>query len=74
MTPRLPSSFIQRMSADRLVVLVIVLGLGFVATVLVPGLRLASELVNTSAALKWVGISSAIRPSSEPRSRRCAIV
>jgi two-component system, chemotaxis family, sensor kinase CheA len=52
MTPRL--TLTQRMSADRLVVLVILLGLGFVATVLVPGLRLSSQLVNTSAALKWV--------------------
>ncbi len=32
----------------------IFLGLGFVATVLVPGLKLSGELVNTSAALKWV--------------------
>src|ERR1700734_2353554 len=47
-------SFVAKLSADRLVVLVIFLGLGFVATVLAPGLRLSSQLVNTSAALKWV--------------------
>ena len=50
----LSRSFAAKLSADRLVVLVIFLGLGFVATVLVPGLRLSSQLVNTSAALKWV--------------------
>jgi PAS domain-containing protein len=50
----LPRSFAAKLSADRLVVLVVLLGLGFVATVLVPGLRLSSELVNTSAAVKWV--------------------
>jgi two-component system, chemotaxis family, sensor kinase CheA len=54
MSPRLPSSLARRIPANRLVVLVIVLGLGFVAAVLVPGLRLSSQLVNTSAALKWV--------------------
>jgi two-component system, chemotaxis family, sensor kinase CheA len=54
MKVRLPRSLAAKLSADRLVVLVVLLGLGFVATVLVPGLRLSSELVNTSAALKWV--------------------
>ena len=54
MKVRLPRSFAAKLSADRLVVLVVLLGLGFVATVLVPGLRLSGELVNTSAALKWV--------------------
>jgi two-component system, chemotaxis family, sensor kinase CheA len=54
MKPSLSRSFVAKLSADRLVVLVIFLGLGFVATVLVPGLRLSSQLVNTSAALKWV--------------------
>jgi len=50
----LSRSFAAKLSADRLVVLVIFLGLSLVATVLVPGLRLSSQLVNTSAALKWV--------------------
>jgi two-component system, chemotaxis family, sensor kinase CheA len=54
MKPRLSISFVAKLSAERLVVLVIFLGLGFVATVLAPGLRLSSQLVNTSAALKWV--------------------
>jgi HPt (histidine-containing phosphotransfer) domain-containing protein/PAS domain-containing protein len=54
MNPGSPRSFITKLSPDRLVVLVVILGLAFVATVLVPGLKLAGELVNTSAALKWV--------------------
>jgi len=36
-------------------VLAAVLGLGFVAAVLVPGFELATELANTTAALKFVG-------------------
>jgi two-component system chemotaxis sensor kinase CheA len=51
----LPRRLFQRLSPERLVVLVIVLGLGFAAVVLLPGLKLSSELVNTSAALKWIG-------------------
>ena len=35
-------------------VLVILLGVSFVAIVLLPGLKLAGDLVNSSAALKWV--------------------
>jgi len=52
MNPR-PSP-ISKLSPDRLVVLVIALGLSFVAVVLVPGLKLAGDIVNSSAALKWV--------------------
>ena len=55
MNLRLPTPLIQKLSPERLVVLVIALGLSFVAVVLLPGLKLASELVDTSAALKWVG-------------------
>ena len=55
MNLRLPTPLIQKLSPERLVVLVIALGLSFGAVVLVPGLKLASELVDTSAALKWVG-------------------
>ena len=55
MNLRLPGSLVQKLSPDRLVVLVVVLGLSFGAVVLIPGLKLASELVKTSAALKWVG-------------------
>jgi HPt (histidine-containing phosphotransfer) domain-containing protein/PAS domain-containing protein len=55
MNQRLPGPLLQKLSPERLVVLVIVLGLSFGALVLVPGLKLASELVDTSATLKWVG-------------------
>jgi two-component system, chemotaxis family, sensor kinase CheA len=55
MNLRLPRSLVQKLSPDRLVVLVVVLGLSFGAVVLVPGLKLASDLVKTSAILKWVG-------------------
>jgi two-component system, chemotaxis family, sensor kinase CheA len=54
MSPRPPRSFVSKLSLDRLVVLVIALGLAFVAVVLIPGLKLSGELVNSSAALKWV--------------------
>jgi HPt (histidine-containing phosphotransfer) domain-containing protein/anti-sigma regulatory factor (Ser/Thr protein kinase) len=49
-----PRSFVSKLPLDRLVVLVIALGLAFVAVVLIPGLKLSGELVNSSAALKWV--------------------
>jgi HPt (histidine-containing phosphotransfer) domain-containing protein len=55
MNQRLPRPLLQKLSPERLVMLVIVLGLSFGALVLVPGLKLASELVDTSATLKWVG-------------------
>jgi HPt (histidine-containing phosphotransfer) domain-containing protein/PAS domain-containing protein len=44
-----------RLSAGGLVVLVIVLGFSFLAVVLVPGLKLASELAESTRALKFVG-------------------
>jgi two-component system chemotaxis sensor kinase CheA len=44
-----------RLSAGGLVALVIVLGFGFLAVVLVPGLRLASELAESTRSLKFVG-------------------
>jgi two-component system, chemotaxis family, sensor kinase CheA len=47
-------SFFSKLSPDRLMVLVILLGVSFVAIVLLPGLKLAGDLVNSSAALKWV--------------------
>src|SRR3984957_7668531 len=47
-------SFLSRLSPDRLMVLVVLLGVSFVAIVLLPGLKLAGDLVNSSAALKWV--------------------
>jgi two-component system, chemotaxis family, sensor kinase CheA len=47
-------SFLSKLSPDRLMVLVVLLGVSFVAIVLLPGLKLAGDLVNSSAALKWV--------------------
>ena len=47
-------SFLSKLSPDRLVILVVLLGVSFVAIVLLPGLKLAGDLVNSSAALKWV--------------------
>ncbi len=55
MNLRLPTPLVPKLSPERLFVLVIALGLSFGAVVLVPGLKLASELVDTSASLKWVG-------------------
>jgi HPt (histidine-containing phosphotransfer) domain-containing protein len=55
MNLRLPTPLAQRLSPERLAALVAVLGLSFGAVVLIPGVKLASELVDTSAALKWVG-------------------
>jgi two-component system, chemotaxis family, sensor kinase CheA len=46
---------LPRLTAGGLVVLVIVLGLTFLALVLVPGLKLASELAQSTVALKFVG-------------------
>ncbi|HEY5263913.1 MAG TPA: ATP-binding protein [Steroidobacteraceae bacterium] len=43
------------LSPGGLIVLVIILGVSFVGVVLVPGLELASELVDSSVALKAVG-------------------
>lgn len=50
-----PRSLLEKLSPDRLVVLVVILGLSFVAAVLIPGLKLAGELVGNSAALQWAG-------------------
>jgi HPt (histidine-containing phosphotransfer) domain-containing protein len=55
MNLRLPPPLAQKLSPERLAVLVVLLGLCFGAVVLIPGLKLAGELVDTSAALKWVG-------------------
>ncbi|MEA3107172.1 MAG: two-component system, chemotaxis family, sensor kinase CheA [Gammaproteobacteria bacterium] len=48
-------SLIPRIGPAGLIVLVIVLAFGFLVTVLVPGLELAGELVDSAAALKLVG-------------------
>jgi two-component system, chemotaxis family, sensor kinase CheA len=55
MNPLSPKSLIPRIGPGGLVVLVIVLAFSFLVTVLVPGLELAGELVDTAAALKLVG-------------------
>jgi two-component system, chemotaxis family, sensor kinase CheA len=55
MKPRLAGNFITRFSAGSLVVLVVILAISFVAVVLVPGLELASELADSTLALKFVG-------------------
>jgi two-component system, chemotaxis family, sensor kinase CheA len=55
MKPRLAGNFITRFSAGSLVVLVVILAISFVAVVLVPGLELASELADSTVALKFVG-------------------
>src|SRR5277367_1460910 len=50
----LRTDFLSRLTPRALVALVAVLGLGFVAAVLVPGFELSNELANTTAALKFV--------------------
>ena len=58
-----------------LLVMVVILGLSFVAIVLVPGLELASEVAESShgAQARWAS-NSAIPPSSAPRSNPCTTV
>src|SRR5450631_1348203 len=55
MNPVSPKSLLPRIGPGGLVVLVIVLAFSFLVTVLVPGLELAGELVDSAAALKLVG-------------------
>ena len=55
MNPRIAKALLPRLSAGGLMVLVIVLAFSFVAIVLIPGLELASELADTSVALKFAG-------------------
>jgi two-component system chemotaxis sensor kinase CheA len=54
MNPRSMKSLIQRVTPGGLIVLVVVLGFSFVATVLIPGLELAGEVVDSTVALKFV--------------------
>jgi two-component system chemotaxis sensor kinase CheA len=74
MNLRLPTPLARKLSPERLAVLVAVLGLSFGVVVLIPGVKLASELVDTSAALKWVGeqqrYPTIIRASLETRRDR----
>jgi two-component system, chemotaxis family, sensor kinase CheA len=48
-------SLVPRLSAGGIVVLVVILAFSFVAIVLIPGLELASELADSTLALKFVG-------------------
>jgi two-component system chemotaxis sensor kinase CheA len=55
MNPRIARTLVPGLSSGGLMVLVIVLAFSFVAVVLIPGLELASELADTSIALKFAG-------------------
>jgi two-component system, chemotaxis family, sensor kinase CheA len=55
MNLRFASALVPRLSAGGLVVLVVILAFSFVAIVLIPGLELASELADSTVALKFVG-------------------
>src|SRR5258708_6549824 len=55
MNSRIAKSLVPRLSPSGLMVLVIILAFGFVAIVLIPGLELASELADSSVALKFAG-------------------
>ena len=55
MKARHTGKLLSRFSGSGLLALVIVLGFGFVAAVLIPGLELASELAESTVALKFVG-------------------
>jgi HPt (histidine-containing phosphotransfer) domain-containing protein len=55
MNSRIAKALMPRLSPSGLMVLVIVLAFSFVAIVLIPGLELASELAESSVALKFAG-------------------
>ena len=55
MNLRLIGTFVPRLNSGGLGVLVVILAFSFVAIVLIPGLELASELAETSVALKFAG-------------------
>jgi two-component system, chemotaxis family, sensor kinase CheA len=55
MTSQVDTDLVGRLTPRALATLVAVLSLGFIAAVLLPGFELASELANTTAALKFVG-------------------
>jgi two-component system, chemotaxis family, sensor kinase CheA len=55
MNRRLASSLVPRLTGGGLVVLVVILAFAFVAVVLIPGVELASELADTTVALKFLG-------------------
>src|SRR5882757_6619153 len=55
MNLRFARALVPRLSGGGLVVLVVILAFSFVAIVLIPGLELASELADSTVALKFVG-------------------
>jgi len=55
MNSRIAKALVPRLSPSGLMVLVIILAFSFVAIVLIPGLELASELADSSVALKFAG-------------------
>jgi predicted PurR-regulated permease PerM len=55
MNARLTRRLMPRLSSGGLIVLVIILGFAFLSVVLIPGLELASELADSTLALKYVG-------------------
>ena len=55
MNSRIAKALARLLSPSGLMVLVIILAFSFVAIVLIPGLELASELADTSIALKFAG-------------------
>src|ERR1700727_2188255 len=55
MNPRLLKVLSPLLTPAGLLVLVVILGMSFVAVVLVPGLELASEVAESSTALKLLG-------------------
>ena len=55
MNSRLSKVFGSLLTPAGLLVLVVILGLGFLSIVLVPGLELASEVAESSTALKLLG-------------------
>src|ERR1700722_19802165 len=55
MNPRIVKALSTLLTPAGLLVMVVILGLGFLALVLVPGLELASEVADSSTALKLLG-------------------
>jgi two-component system chemotaxis sensor kinase CheA len=55
MISKFRADLLGRLSPRALAAVVAIVGLGFVAAVLVPGFELATELANTTSALKFVG-------------------
>jgi HPt (histidine-containing phosphotransfer) domain-containing protein/PAS domain-containing protein len=49
-----PTNFLSRLSPRALAAVVAVLGLGMFASILLPGFEMATELANTTAAIKFV--------------------